>query len=892
MLQVLYHIPAFRTAILSWPGLPPTLQTEPLLFAADLVHALRMVFEALDRAQKRADSIYLERLRQQQPQPVQQNDVQKQQFAANTNSNETNDRTRLIQTPPFVHGFRSSSRLRHQQQQQLHQQALDMSLTGGTQPSLTDLQQGSLGLGLDVGAGLGMGLSSNNSNNLNLDLDLDEEDEDDDDWEGEDEDDDDDVDDDDEEEEEEEEEDDDTDSRLKPRKKKTSESSLFDDSGGLDDKTNKFNEIASGSRHDSRSQVDSNLQKSNTNNLQQSQDPTGNNSTGNSTNNNVGSSLIDADLREGMDYVEPQDMITLLRNEHRCLEFDARGQQDAHEFLRFLLDKVKDCVEALAEYEKEQEEARQEAERVEKERVEKQRLLREERERERERRRRDEEREREKQKKVRAAADHSHPDDDKERERKRLKTLSTRNGETSTTSTAEGDTGSGKSCKMGARDKEKGSEKTTREKEKIGVTTRRGAKLLEASVNKDSLSTKANSSSSNGSNRVGPRAKRRRCEMSMEREDAQNHSEEPTSNANGDSFTTKNDSNSKHAGEKDDLSDRMEDGCAKKGPGEERERIVDDTSKCKETTEQGSGKVEPEEDVKEEAESRSKLGLIGSLFGGKAVTMTRCEECEKVTQRWEDFLDISLPVKAEKSLAWALSSHGQAEQLCGDNKYMCDGCHTYCEAKRWLKLSALPKVLTVHLKLFAFEGGGLGGGVGSAGAGSMGAGANSGAKVSVAMPCPVRFKLSEWCSTDCLQRDDEYRLTGVIVHEGTGASSGHYYSFVLKFDEDGRSNGNGKGEGDGKGNSSRGAQLERHRAGDRNQGGNHHQDRDQEEQHIRGDAQAHSGAHAQPQGWWYCCDDSVVTAISEEEMTSMLFTSMRTRRTAYVLFYTHCLPDE
>lgn len=123
-------------------------------------------------------------------------------------------------------------------------------------------------------------------------------------------------------------------------------------------------------------------------------------------------------------------------------------------------------------------------------------------------------------------------------------------------------------------------------------------------------------------------------------------------------------------------------------------------------------------------------------------------------------------------------------------------------------MASLPEVLTVHLKLFAY--------------GSRFTGI--GGKVSVAMPCPVRTKLSQWCEADCIERDDEYLLTAVIVHEGTGASSGHYYSYIRK------------------------------------------QDQDQQ---------------------WYCFDDSFVTAVSEDEVRQRLFTSMKTKRTAYLLFYSN-----
>lgn len=198
--------------------------------------------------------------------------------------------------------------------------------------------------------------------------------------------------------------------------------------------------------------------------------------------------------------------------------------------------------------------------------------------------------------------------------------------------------------------------------------------------------------------------------------------------------------------------------------------------------------------------------LIPLLFQGKAVTATRCSECESRTERAECFLDVSLPVEAGKTLSWALSSQGAAETLLGTNKYACSFCNTYMEAKRWWQMAQLPPVLTVHLKLFAF-----------------GARRAGGGKVSVAMPCPLRMRLREWCTPDCQERDDEYRLTAVIVHEGTAASSGHYYSYIF---------------------------LE-------------------EEQQ------------------WYCFDDSYVSSVSEVEMRERLFTSVKSRRTAYLLFYTH-----
>lgn len=207
---------------------------------------------------------------------------------------------------------------------------------------------------------------------------------------------------------------------------------------------------------------------------------------------------------------------------------------------------------------------------------------------------------------------------------------------------------------------------------------------------------------------------------------------------------------------------------------------------------------------------RYRRNLVPDLFEGRAVTATRCHECELQSNRDESFLDVSLPVEADRSLHWAMSTQCADEHLRGNNKYFCDNCHTYTEAKRWWQVASLPEVLTVHLKLFAY--------------GERIPG--MGAKVSVAMPCPTRLTLADWCTDHCPQRMHEYKLTAVIVHEGTGASSGHYYSYICKADAD------------------------------------------NEEQ-------------------WFCCDDSNVALVSEDEVKERLFTSTKTRRTPYLLFYSN-----
>eukprot|EP00173_Palmaria_palmata_P001180 Plantae.Rhodophyta-Palmaria_palmata.ctg1631.p1 GENE.Plantae.Rhodophyta-Palmaria_palmata.ctg1631~~Plantae.Rhodophyta-Palmaria_palmata.ctg1631.p1 ORF type:complete len:159 (+),score=4.26 Plantae.Rhodophyta-Palmaria_palmata.ctg1631:49-525(+) len=76
-------------------------------------------------------------------------------------------------------------------------------------------------------------------------------------------------------------------------------------------------------------------------------------------------------------------------------------------------------------------------------------------------------------------------------------------------------------------------------------------------------------------------------------------------------------------------------------------------------------------------------------------------------------------------------------------------------------MSHIPPIFTIHLKLFAYA-----------------ATRPLGAKVPVAMACPFSLRLRQWATDDCPQRNDTFRLTSVIVHDGSTSSSGHYYAYV------------------------------------------------------------------------------------------------------------------
>ncbi|MEJ1282733.1 ubiquitin specific peptidase 1 [Cricetulus griseus] len=115
--------------------------------------------------------------------------------------------------------------------------------------------------------------------------------------------------------------------------------------------------------------------------------------------------------------------------------------------------------------------------------------------------------------------------------------------------------------------------------------------------------------------------------------------------------------------------------------------------------------------------------LVEKLFQGQLVLRTRCLECESLTERREDFQDISVPVQEDelskveesseispepktemKTLRWAISQFASVERIVGEDKYFCENCHHYTEAERSLLFDKMPEVITIHLKCFAASG--------------------------------------------------------------------------------------------------------------------------------------------------------------------------------------------
>ena len=157
---------------------------------------------------------------------------------------------------------------------------------------------------------------------------------------------------------------------------------------------------------------------------------------------------------------------------------------------------------------------------------------------------------------------------------------------------------------------------------------------------------------------------------------------------------------------------------------------------------------------------------IHSIFEGLLVNETRCLSCDKVTSRDESFLDLSLEIKPNSTVADCLRDFSRNESMRADNKFYCDCCLSLQEAHKRMRIKRLPNVLALHLKRFKYI-----------------EQLQRFKKLSYRVSFPFELQIpNEVCVGGARVASAEperlYRLFAVIVHAGSGPNHGHYVALV------------------------------------------------------------------------------------------------------------------
>ncbi|OOQ85624.1 putative ubiquitin C-terminal hydrolase (HAUSP) [Penicillium brasilianum] len=166
---------------------------------------------------------------------------------------------------------------------------------------------------------------------------------------------------------------------------------------------------------------------------------------------------------------------------------------------------------------------------------------------------------------------------------------------------------------------------------------------------------------------------------------------------------------------------------------------------------------------------------LPELFVGKTKTYISCINVDYESSRVEDFWDIQLNVRGNKTLDDSFRDYIQVETLEGENKYDAGPPYGLQDAKKGVIFESFPPVLHLHLKRFEYD-----------------LNALTMMKVNDRHVFPMEFDAAPYLSANADKSESwVYELHGVLVHSGS-LDAGHYYAFLkptkdghwYRFDDD------------------------------------------------------------------------------------------------------------
>lgn len=180
--------------------------------------------------------------------------------------------------------------------------------------------------------------------------------------------------------------------------------------------------------------------------------------------------------------------------------------------------------------------------------------------------------------------------------------------------------------------------------------------------------------------------------------------------------------------------------------------------------------------------SASNKTWVHEIFQGTLTNETRCLNCESLSSKDEDFLDLSVDVDQNTSITQCLRVFSNTETLSSEHKYYCENCCSKQEAQKRMRIKKLPMILALHLKRFKYT-----------------ESQNRHTKLSYRVVFPLELRLFNKASPtdkdetagglsgagegdDAEGNNDRlYDLVAVVIHCGSGPNRGHYISIVKSF---------------------------------------------------------------------------------------------------------------
>ena len=145
--------------------------------------------------------------------------------------------------------------------------------------------------------------------------------------------------------------------------------------------------------------------------------------------------------------------------------------------------------------------------------------------------------------------------------------------------------------------------------------------------------------------------------------------------------------------------------------------------------------------------------VLHRIFGGHLQQQIICSHCRKSSNTYEATLVLS--VDCCNTIEQSLSRLTSVDSLQGKNRYKCEHCKALHEARKQTTIYNAPNTLVIHFKRFQF--------------------ASKSSKISRPVTIGKTLDISRFMSKG--RSSSLYSLVGLVTHEGSGVSSGHYYAF-------------------------------------------------------------------------------------------------------------------
>lgn len=167
------------------------------------------------------------------------------------------------------------------------------------------------------------------------------------------------------------------------------------------------------------------------------------------------------------------------------------------------------------------------------------------------------------------------------------------------------------------------------------------------------------------------------------------------------------------------------------------------------------------ERMEEKMKGTAAENVLPDLFSGKVKTYISCINVDYESSRIEDFWDVQLNVRGNKTIEDSFKDYVQVEKMEGENQYFAGDDFKLQDANKGVIFQSFPEVLHLQLKRFEYD-----------------IERDDMMKINDRYEFPETFDASPYLSDEADKSEPwVYQLHGVLVHSGT-VDAGHYYAFI------------------------------------------------------------------------------------------------------------------